>query len=378
MRGKARICVATVAFGLGINKADVSGVIHMYLSASPEHYLQEIGRAGRDGRHAKAVALVLAEEVLIRHSLAHSDLIAKSQVRSLLTVLNEQIHQSLSFLPDNRPEHAPLNVALSVEKAVSRCDCKAETIETIVSLLEQRIDEDPLVHIEGIMYDRAFIATKRRSLKELAGKEKIAQAILQAAVCVEPPAGERIETEATADTAGDRKLVGYSFGSYSMSVAQCANCLGSGAEPRHVFAALRRLQSMGEIELVLETSANGRALNIRTTREGMGAFQKENEEVIDELATEVMHRLASTVALAASKVLDINLILLRVQAASEIELESGSPKAKTSLSASLQTFQKLIQDYFDAEGEGKSLASAPIDLPDFSDSFSTNELLNTK
>ena len=51
MRGKARICVATVAFGLGINKADVVGVVHLYLSASPEHYLQEIGRAGRDGKN---------------------------------------------------------------------------------------------------------------------------------------------------------------------------------------------------------------------------------------------------------------------------------------------------------------------------------------
>ena len=49
MRGKARICVATVAFGLGINKSDVAGVIHMYLSNTPEHYLQEIGRSGRDG-----------------------------------------------------------------------------------------------------------------------------------------------------------------------------------------------------------------------------------------------------------------------------------------------------------------------------------------
>ena len=79
MRGKARICVATVAFGLGINKADVAGVVHMYLSSSPEHYLQEIGRAGRDGHPAKAIALPLMEELPIRHSLVHSDFVTKSQ-----------------------------------------------------------------------------------------------------------------------------------------------------------------------------------------------------------------------------------------------------------------------------------------------------------
>jgi len=47
MRGKARVCVATVAFGMGINKSDISGIIHMCLPPSLEHYVQEIGRAGK-------------------------------------------------------------------------------------------------------------------------------------------------------------------------------------------------------------------------------------------------------------------------------------------------------------------------------------------
>lgn len=47
MRGKARICVATVAFGLGINKPDIRGVVHMCLPPSLEHFVQEIGRAGK-------------------------------------------------------------------------------------------------------------------------------------------------------------------------------------------------------------------------------------------------------------------------------------------------------------------------------------------
>ena len=47
MRGKARVCVATVAFGLGINKSDIEGIIHVCLPPSLEHFVQEIGRAGK-------------------------------------------------------------------------------------------------------------------------------------------------------------------------------------------------------------------------------------------------------------------------------------------------------------------------------------------
>ncbi len=71
--GEPCIVVATIAFGMGVDRPDVRYVVHLQMPDSPEAYYQQIGRAGRDGERADTLLLYGAEDVArARHWLAQS------------------------------------------------------------------------------------------------------------------------------------------------------------------------------------------------------------------------------------------------------------------------------------------------------------------
>ncbi len=98
------IVVATVAFGMGIDKPDIRWVAHADLPKSIEAYYQEIGRAGRDGAAAETLTLFGPEDIRLRRS---------------------QIDEGLAPPERRDADHGRLNALLGLAEALK---CRRETL----------------------------------------------------------------------------------------------------------------------------------------------------------------------------------------------------------------------------------------------------------
>jgi ATP-dependent DNA helicase RecQ len=89
MFGKLACVVATNAFGMGVDKADVRLVVHADLPRSPEAYYQEAGRGGRDGAPADCVLLFLPSDVRVQEFLIEGSCPSAELLRTLWKVLRD-------------------------------------------------------------------------------------------------------------------------------------------------------------------------------------------------------------------------------------------------------------------------------------------------
>lgn len=78
------VVVATIAFGMGIDKADIRGVYHYNLPKGLENYMQEVGRAGRDGGPAHCELLGSADDVITLENFTYGDTPTRGAIAGVL------------------------------------------------------------------------------------------------------------------------------------------------------------------------------------------------------------------------------------------------------------------------------------------------------
>ena len=81
--GRKVVMIATNAFGLGVDKPDIRYIIHYQMPGSPEAYVQEAGRAGRDGKPARCVLLFQPDDIAIQEHFLKEAHPTKAQARAV-------------------------------------------------------------------------------------------------------------------------------------------------------------------------------------------------------------------------------------------------------------------------------------------------------
>ena len=120
MQGETRIIVATIAFGMGIDKSNIRAVFHYNLPKSLENYTQEIGRAGRDGLPAICELLACGDDLTVLENFIHSD---APSPRALANLIDSVLRLGTEF--DVSPYHLS-----------TLCDIRPNVVSTVMTYLE--------------------------------------------------------------------------------------------------------------------------------------------------------------------------------------------------------------------------------------------------